>query len=343
MAQKTGKLLLDVLAGESPWPPPLWLMRQAGRYLPEYRAVRAEAGSFLDLCFSPKHACEVTLQPIRRFGFDAAILFSDILVIPHAMGRYVGFQNGEGPVLEPLNGQDDVAKLKDDMIEKSLAPVYEAVSEIAAKLPKETTFIGFCGGPWTVATYMIAGRGKDEQMAAKAWAYGQPELLDALIAKLVRASVQHLLAQLRAGAEVVQIFETWAGALDAEAFDRFVVKPTRQIVDEVRLALPGARIIGFPRGVGSAISHYIAGTGGDAVGFDWSVDPQLIAKDVKVPLQGNLDPLRLVEGREAIDIGLQRLLPAMRGRPYIFNLGHGITPHAKIENVEYLIDRVRGS
>ena len=341
-AAKAGRFQ-QVLAGQAVWPPPVWLMRQAGRYLPEYRAVRAQAGSFLDLCFSPQLACEVTLQPIRRFDFDAAILFSDILVIPYAMGRDVQFMAGEGPRLQPLQGEAEIDRLVVDGAVGRLDAVYEAVAAIRARLSAEKALIGFCGGPWTVATYMIAGRGKDEQIAAKHWAYGAPHHLDRLIDRLCVVSAAHLIAQLEAGADTVQIFETWGGALDASAFERFVVRPTARIVKAVRKAAPDAKIIGFPRGAGPMLAFYSEETGVDAIGFDWGLDPQWVSSAIRQPVQGNLDPQRLVAGRAAIEEGLQRLLPTMRGRPFVFNLGHGITPEARIEDVAYLVERVRAS
>lgn len=343
MNEPATTLFQNVLSGGACWPPPLWMMRQAGRYLPEYRAVRAQAGSFLDLCFSPSLACEVSLQPIRRFDFDAAILFSDILVVPLAMGRDVRFEIGEGPRLDPLVGEAQVEALNVTSACDALAEVYRAVQLIRAGLDRSKSLIGFCGGPWTVATYMIAGKGKDEQAAAKAWAYGKPELLDRLLHLLAQVSAAHLINQLQAGADVVQIFETWGGALDKAGFERFVVKPTRAIVDLVRQARPDARIIGFPRGIGPLLSRFAEGTGVDAVGFDWGLDPAWARACTDKPLQGNLDPLRVVAGRAAIDEGLSCLLPAMRGKPYIFNLGHGITPEAAIDDVSYMVDRVRAS
>jgi uroporphyrinogen decarboxylase len=333
--------MMKVLAGEAVWPPPVWFMRQAGRYLPEYRATRADAGSFLDLCYTPKFAVEVTLQPIRRFGFDAAILFSDILVVPHALGRDVRFEVGEGPRLDPIS-EADLAALKPGDIGTRLAPVLEAVSTLRAKLPAETTFLGFCGAPWTVATYMIAGRGTDDQAPAKHWAYQKPEALDRLMDILVEASVDYLSRQLEAGADAVQIFDTWASALDVQAFERFVVEPTRRIVAGVRARRPGARIIGFPKGAGAKLPGYARATGVDAVGLDWSVDPAWAAGAVPVPTQGNLDPMRLLGSGEGIDAGVDAILSAFRGKPHVFNLGHGITPEAPISAVERVLARVRG-
>jgi uroporphyrinogen decarboxylase len=335
------RALLKVLDGEAVWPPPAWLMRQAGRYLPEYRAVRAEAGSFLDLCYTPKHAVEVTLQPIRRFGFDAAILFSDILVIPDALGRPVRFEVGEGPRLDPMTGPDEIDRLDRGRLLRHLAPVFETVSELRARLPRETTLLGFCGAPWTVATYMIAGRGTDDQAPAKRWAYGQPEALDRLISVLVEASIDYLEAQLAAGADAVQIFDTWASALDASAFRRFVVEPTTRIVTGLRARRPGARVIGFPKGVGARLVEYASATGVDGVGLDWGVDPAWAATAVAKPVQGNLDPLRLLGSERDLDAAVDELLAALKDRPWIFNLGHGITPEAPIAMVERLMARVR--
>lgn len=338
MAERT---LIRVLDGEAVWPPPLWLMRQAGRYLPEYRAVRADAGSFLDLCYTPKHAVEVTLQPIRRFGFDAAILFSDILVIPDALGRGVRFEVGEGPRLDPLTTEAEIAALNVERVEGHLAPVLETVSTLRARLPAETTLLGFCGAPWTVATYMIAGRGTDDQAPAKHWAYAKPEMLDRLLGVLVEASIRYLVAQLRAGADAVQVFDTWAGSLDANGFDRFVIEPTARIVAGVRAAVPGAKIIGFPRGAGARLVSYVARTGVDGVGIDWGVDPTWAASAIAAPVQGNLDPLRLLGPLPEIDSALERLAGALKGRPWIANLGHGITPEAPISAVEHLVARIR--
>lgn len=334
---------MRVLSGEAIWPPPLWMMRQAGRYLPEYRAVRAEAGGFLDLCYTPRHAIEVTLQPIRRFGFDAAILFSDILVIPHALGRDVRFEVGEGPRLDPLEGEADIAKLDVEGVVERLGPVLEAVAGIRAGLPHETTLLGFCGAPWTVATYMIAGRGTPDQAPARAWAYRHPEMLDRLMDVLVEASTRYLVAQLKAGAQAVQIFDTWASALDALSFRRFVVEPTARIVAGVRAEVPGAVIIGFPKGAGASLPAFAKATGVDAVGLDWGLDPAWAAGAIPIPVQGNLDPIRLIGPTAELDRAIDHCLASLKGRPWIFNLGHGITPEAPISAVEHLVKRVRGA
>lgn len=336
--------VLRVLAGESLFPPPIWVMRQAGRYLPEYRATRAEAGGFLDLCYTPKLATEVTLQPIRRYGFDAAILFSDILVIPDALGRKVAFQEGEGPVLEPL----DLARVGDldpEAIDGRLGPVYEAVELIRAALPRETTFLGFCGAPWTVATYMIAGRGTPDQAPARRAALTDPDGFQRLIDTLVAASIRYLAEQFRRGADAVQIFDTWAGVLDEAQFERWVIAPTKRIVEGVRAIHPGARLIGFPKGAQASLARYVRETGVDAVGIDWTM-PHSFAREVIQPIaavQGNLDPMRVVIGGRALDEGVDRVLEGLGQGRLIFNLGHGITPDADPANVARLVDRVRAA
>jgi uroporphyrinogen decarboxylase len=335
--------LIRVLDGERVWPPPLWMMRQAGRYLPEYRATRAEAGGFLDLCYDPALATEVTLQPIRRFGFDAAILFSDILVVPHALGQRVWFVEGEGPRLEPLD-LDRLADLDPERVLSGLEPVIEAVGRIREALPAETALLGFCGAPWTVATYMIAGRGTPDQGPARRAALMAEDRVADLVDRLVAASIRYLAAQLRAGADAVQIFDTWAGALDDEGFEKWAVEPVRRIVEGVRAAVPGARVIGFPKGAGAHLPCYVARTGVTAVGLDWQV-PLAYARDVVQPLcpvQGNLDPMRLIAGGAALDRGVDRILEALGGGPLVFNLGHGITPDAPVSSVERMVARVRG-
>ena len=340
----TERKLMKVLEGEALFPPPIWVMRQAGRYLPEYRATRAEAGGFLDLCYTPKLALEVTLQPIRRYGFDAAILFSDILVVPDALGRKVAFQEGEGPILEPL----DLARVGDldpSRIHERLAPVYEAVELIRAGLPAETTFLGFCGAPWTVATYMIAGRGTSDQAPARKAALADPEGFARLIDVLVEASIAYLARQIDCGADAVQIFDTWAGVLDADQFERWVVDPARRIVAGLRKIHPTARVIGFPKGTQALLEHYVATTGVDAVGLDWTM-PHGFAREriqPKVAVQGNLDPMRVVVGGRALDEGVDRVLEGLGEGRLIFNLGHGITPDADPANMARLVDRVRAA
>ena len=338
------KPLLRVLGRQREPVPPVWLMRQAGRYLPEYRALREKAGGFLDLCFNPELAAEVTLQPVRRFGFDAAILFSDILVVPLALGRKVEFLAGEGPKLEPLTDAAALAGLRESIDASVVAPVYETVRRVKASLDDKTTLIGFCGAPWTVATYMVAGEGTPDQAPARMLAYRDPELFARLIERLVAASIEYLVGQLKAGAECVQIFDTWAGVLSQGEFERWSVAPTRKIVDGVRAQMPGAKIIGFPRGIGSKLERYIEGTGVDAVGLDWTVDLGFARDRVqsRVPVQGNVDPLALLAGGAALDREVDAVLQAFSGGPFIFNLGHGILPQTPIAHVERMLRRVRG-
>ena len=336
--------VMAVLSGESVFPPPIWVMRQAGRYLPEYRATRAEAGGFLDLCYTPKLATEVTLQPIRRYGFDAAILFSDILVIPDALGRKVAFQEGEGPVLEPLDFSR-VGDLDPSTIHDRLGPVYEAVELIRAALPSETTFLGFCGAPWTVATYMIAGRGTSDQGPARKAALTDPDGFQKLIDVLVASSIAYLARQIECGADAVQIFDTWAGVLDEEEFTRWSIEPTRRIVEGLRAIHPGARVIGFPKGTQALLFRYVAETGVDAVGLDWTM-PHAFARahiQSRVAVQGNLDPMRVVVGGRALDEGVDRVLEGLGQGRLIFNLGHGITPDADPANMARLVERVRAA
>lgn len=339
-----GKKLLDVLSGERHAMPPVWLMRQAGRYLPEYRAVREKAGGFLDLCFNPELAAEVTLQPVRRFGFDAAILFSDILVVPFALGRKVEFLAGEGPKLEPLTDAAALKTLRPEIDQAVVGKVYETVKRVKASLDERTTLIGFCGAPWTVATYVVAGQGTPDQAPARMFAYRDPETFAQLIEKLAQASIDYLVGQLQAGAECVQIFDTWAGVLSQAEFDRWSVAPTRKIVDGVRARVPGAKIIGFPRGVGSKLWRYVKDTGVDAVGLDW-MQGLVYARDhiqTLKPVQGNLDPLALLAGGAALDREVDAVMNALSGGPFIFNLGHGILPETPIAHVERMLKRVRG-
>ncbi|MEJ1159710.1 uroporphyrinogen decarboxylase [Prosthecomicrobium sp. N25] len=341
---REGRKLLAVIEGESVFPPPIWIMRQAGRYLPEYRATRAEAGGFLDLCYNPRLATEVTLQPIRRYGFDAAILFSDILVMPDALGQPVRFAEGEGPLLDPIR-LDEVGRLDPSRIDAHLAPVFEAVASIRAKLPAETTLLGFCGAPWTVATYMIAGRGTPDQGPARRAALSDPEGFQRLMDLLVEASVRYLARQIEAGADAVQIFDSWAGVLDDLEFGRWVVEPNRRIVEGLRALKPEARVIGFPKGAGAMLEDYVSRTGVDAVGLDWTV-PLSYARDRLQPrtaVQGNLDPLRVILGGRPMEEGIDRILAELGQGRLIFNLGHGITPDADPETVGRLVERVRAA
>jgi uroporphyrinogen decarboxylase len=337
------KSILDVLEGNYGPIPPLWLMRQAGRYLPEYRAVREKAGGFLDLCFNPELAAEVTLQPVRRFGFDAAILFSDILVVPLALGRRLWFVEEEGPRLEPMNDAASVRMLRPIMDEKILGPVYETVQRVKSKLSAEVTFIGFCGAPWTVATYMVAGMGTPDQAPAKNLARRDPEAFQYLIDCLVEASADYLDGQIEAGVEIVQIFDTWAGSLPAAEFERWCVQPTKRLIALLRARHPGAKVIGFPRGAGRAIPRYIEGTGVNAVSLESAIDPEFARDHIqsRVPVQGNLDPVILRAGGAALDRAVDDVLATFSGGPFIFNLGHGILPDTPIVNVEKMIRRVR--
>jgi len=319
-------------------------MRQAGRYLPEYRALREKAGGFLDLVFTPELAAEVTLQPIRRFGFDAAILFSDILVIPHALGQHVRFEAGEGPLLDPLEDRRAFERIAGKVDHDILAPVYETIRLVRAKLEPGVALLGFCGAPWTVATYMIAGRGTADQAPARLFGYRDRVGMDTLIDVLVEASASYLVRQLQAGADAVQIFDTWAGILGPEEFARWCIEPTRRIIEIVRGKVPGAKIIGFPRGAGTSILRYAEHVPVNAVGLDWMIDRDFARDHIqnRVAVQGNLDPLGLVAGGDTLDRAVDCVLEAFAGRPFIFNLGHGIVPETPIAHVERVLKRVRG-
>lgn len=333
--------MLEVLKGEKSFPPPIWMMRQAGRYLPEYRQVRKEAGSFLDLCYNPDLAVEVTLQPIRRFGFDASILFSDILVIPHALGRDLSFEEGRGPIMTPIR-PEEIANLEASGFHDHLAPVYETVRRLRKELPDETTLIGFCGAPWTLATYMIAGHGTPDQAPARLFSYRHPEAFSKLLEMLADCSADYLIRQIEAGADTVQIFDSWSGVLDESGFENCCVKPVARIVKKVREVHPNVPIIGFPKGAGTRYDSYRQKTGVTGLGIDWTV-PMAQAKFLQDSgaVQGNLDPLRLVAGGDALTKGVETILEALADGPFIFNLGHGITPETPIEHVEQMISLVR--
>jgi uroporphyrinogen decarboxylase len=337
------KRLLDVLDGRRAAVPPVWLMRQAGRYLPEYRAVREQAGGFLDLVFNPALAAEVTLQPLRRFGFDAAILFSDILVVPYALGQNVNFAAGEGPQLDPIGDRNAFSKLAIELDQDALAPIYETVAIVKDRLEPEVALLGFCGAPWTVATYMVAGHGTPDQAPARLFAYRDRPAFGVLIDVLVEASATYLIGQLKAGADAVQIFDTWAGTLSADECHRWCIEPVQRVVAKVREVIPQAKIIGFPRGAGTMLPRYAAETGVTAVGLDWMVDPAFAREQVqsRLPVQGNLDPLALVAGGPALDRAVDLILEAFSGGPFIFNLGHGIVPETPIAHVEQMLARVR--
>ena len=343
MTQPSSKPFVDVLSGHRQPVPPAWMMRQAGRYLPEYRELRARAGSFLDLCFTPEFAAEVTLQPIRRFNFDAAIIFSDILVIPHALGREVRFEVGEGPRLDPLDTPEKIKSLATAADFAKLEPVYEALRRVRSELSPTTALIGFCGAPWTVATYMMAGKGTPDQAPARMLAYREPDAFARIIDVLVENSIQYLLGQLAAGADVLQIFDTWAGVLPPREFERWSTEPTRRIVEGVRKKVPDAKIIGFPRGAGAQLPSYIDRTGVNGVSIDWAAEPSFIRERVqsRVAVQGNLDPLVLIAGGAALDRAVDDVLENYTGGRFIFNLGHGIQPETPIAHVEQMLKRVR--
>ncbi len=338
------KKLLRALAGERMTVPPVWLMRQAGRYLPEYREVRARAGTFLDLCYQPELAAEVTLQPIRRYGFDAAILFSDILVVPDGLGQDVTFREGDGPRLDPVRTDADLRRLDIGRVAPHLAPVYEAVARIRAMLPNEVALIGFAGAPWTVATYMVEGGTSRDFLEAKGWLYRDPASFTTLIDLLVEATVAHLSAQIEAGVEVVQLFDTWASALPEDGFRAVVIEPTRAIVSRIKDAHPNVPIIGFPRGAGNLYRDYVDETGVTAVSLDTSVPLAWAADAVQsvVPVQGNLDPAVLVAGGAAMENAVARICGAFGSGPHVFNLGHGIVPATPPEHVAALLRLVRG-
>ncbi len=337
------KPLLQVLTGEREPVPPLWLMRQAGRYLPEYRALRAQATGFLDLCFDPKRAAEITLQPVRRFGFDAAILFSDILVVPHALGQSVSFVEGEGPRLAALQDPTAFAALRAEIDHVALAPVYEAIARVRQDLPPAVTFLGFCGAPWTLATYMIAGRGTPDQLPARLFAYEHPEAFATLIDLLVDASASYLARQFKAGVDAVQIFDTWAGILPAGEFEKWCIRPHARILEKLRAEIPGARVIGFPRGAGTGLTRYLDAVTVDAVGLDWTIELEFARSMIqkRCPVQGNLDPLALLAGGRALDQSTDAIVAAFSAGPFIFNLGHGVLPQTPLGHVERLVERVR--
>ncbi|WP_340297790.1 MULTISPECIES: uroporphyrinogen decarboxylase [unclassified Roseobacter] len=338
------KTLLRALSGETLPTPPVWLMRQAGRYLPEYRATRAKAGDFLSLCYTPDLAAEVTLQPIRRYGFDAAILFADILLIPDALGADLWFVTGEGPRLSTITGPDGLKPLKGkDEIHDHLAPVYETVKILSQELPRETTLIGFAGAPWTVATYMIAGRGTPDQAPAHKLRQEDPATFDALINLLTDATIEYLSKQVEAGAEVVKIFDSWAGSLKGEAFDRYALEPAKKITQEMKKRFPGLPVITFPREAGDKYIGFAKAVGADCLALDTSVDATWAAQHLQKDgcVQGNLDPKLMITGGDALRQEARRIVDALKNGPHIFNLGHGITPEADPENVHVLLEEIR--
>ncbi len=342
MGQK--KTILRALAGETQAVPPIWMMRQAGRYLPEYRATRAQAGDFLSLCYNPELAAEVTLQPIRRYGFDAAILFADILLVPQALGAELWFVTGEGPRLSTITTEADFAKLGPASdVHETLNPIYETVRILSRALPSETTLIGFAGAPWTVATYMIAGRGTPDQGPAHALMQENTALFEALLARITEATIGYLSAQIEAGAEVVKIFDSWAGSLKGVAFEKYALEPAREITAALKARHPGIPVIGFPREAAEKYVGFHKATGVDCVALDNSVDPEWAAAQVQVDgcVQGNLASRHMVTGGEELVADTRRIVQAFSKGPHIFNLGHGITPDANPDNVQLMIDTVR--
>lgn len=334
---------IRTLSGQTLSPPPIWLMRQAGRYLPEYRALRADAGGFLDLCYNPELATEVTLQPVRRFDLDAAILFSDILVVPHALGQPVRFVEGEGPRLDPVVSLAAFSQLRDAIDLDMLAPVYETVSRVRAALDPDKALIGFCGAPYTVATYMVAGRGGDEQAPARLLAYREPETFQRLMDMLVEASSAHLVAQLHAGADAVQIFDSWSGDLPTAEFERWSIAPIRAVCERVRAQVPGAKILAFPRAAGTKLAAFVREVPADAFGV--ATCENLRAARAAVPahiaLQGAVDPIALVAGGAALERAVDGVLEALGGHPMILNLGHGVRQETPPDHVAQLVRRVR--
>ena len=340
------KSILKALAGKKQKVPPIWMMRQAGRYLPEYRETRAKAGDFLSLCYNSELAAEVTLQPIRRYGFDAAILFADILLLPQALGSDLWFETGEGPRLSTVKTQADFDNLlKPEEINETLAPVYETVKILSQELPKETTLIGFAGAPWTVATYMVAGRGTPDQAPAHALKDENPDLFDDLIDLLVKGSIEYLSHQIHAGAEVIKIFDSWAGSLKGKDFDKYALEPCKKIIAALKSKHPGVPIIAFPRQAGERYIGFAKKTGADCVALDDSVTADWIARNVQGDgcVQGNLASSHMVSGGAELVDETKKIVKSLSGGPHIFNLGHGITPDADPNNVQIMIDTIRSS
>ena len=337
------KPFLATLSGQAVSPPPIWLMRQAGRYLPEYKVLRAQSKNFLDFCFRPELAIEATLQPICRFGLDAAILFSDILTVPWALGQKVEFLEGEGPHLEALRTAGDIERLEIAGVTERLAPVYKTVSGVAAALPGQTALIGFAGAPWTVAAYMVEGHGSRDFLIAKQFGMAKPDLFDRLLDIVTTATIAHLSAQIEAGAETVQLFDSWAGVLAEREFRRWVIEPTKRIATVLREKYPSIPLIGFPRGAGGLLADYAHETGVTAVGLDTQVPLgwALNALPKALPVQGNLDPVALVTGGKALSEGIETILGHAKGRPLIFNLGHGVPQTTPPEHVADLVRMVR--
>ena len=345
---KIRKPILEVLNGGKPAKVPFWLMRQAGRYLPEYRALRSEAGSFLNLVYNPKLAAEVTVQPLRRFGMDAAILFSDILIVPHALGQSLAFETGEGPRLDPITNENDLSKLDLARVENHSAPIFETVQKVRSQLSSEgfheTALIGFCGSPWTVACYMVEGKGSKDFSSVRKLASEQPKFFQRLIDIVVEASCVYLSGQIKAGAEVIQLFDSWSGLLNEEEFTRWVIEPTCEITKYLKENHANTPVIGFPRGSGKLAKDYAVKTGVDCVGLDQTMDLQWVCKNLQtdLPVQGNLDPEILLAGGEKMETQMRIIRDSIGAGPMIFNLGHGVIKETPIEPIEALRDIVRG-
>ncbi|MCC7016277.1 MAG: uroporphyrinogen decarboxylase [Rhodospirillales bacterium] len=337
------KRFIEVLKGRRLAPPPWWLMRQAGRYLPEYRELRNRAKDFLEFCYRPELAVEATLQPLRRFGMDAAILFSDILVIPDALGQKLEFRENEGPVLEPIASNQDFARLEPENIHRRLAPVYETLRRLAGEIPAGVALIGFAGAPWTVAVYMVEGQGGSERRKIRDWFRRRPADGETLLALLADTTIEYLSRQIESGAEAVQLFDSWAGGLEEAEFRRFVIAPTGRIVAALKKRHPGIPVIGFPRGAASRYPEYARDTGVDAVGLDGAVEPAWAVREIgaRAALQGNLDNRVLVAGGARLAGEARRVLEGFRGRPHVFNLGHGVLPETPPEHVAELAQIIR--
>ncbi|MBA3070467.1 MAG: uroporphyrinogen decarboxylase [Hyphomonas sp.] len=343
MAATGRKKILNVLAGQVEATPPVWMMRQAGRHLPEYLETRAQARDFLDFCYTPSLAAEATLQPVRRYGMDAAILFADILLILDAMGLGVRFEKGEGPLVEEISAPADLRRIKPEAAADKLSPVYETVARVKSALPPETTLMGFAGSPWTVTLYAVEGRGKTDKSAALRWAHGRPDELAEAMDLVGEATAHYLARQVEAGADALMLFDSWAEGLPDNIFEEVIIAPTRKLVDRLRSLGVTVPIIGFPRGAGVMVPDYVAATGVTAVGLDTAASPKFINRELPAnfPVQGHLDPLLLIEGGRRLDARVDQLLDAYRHRPHIFNLGHGVRPETPIAHVERVLDRVR--
>jgi uroporphyrinogen decarboxylase len=341
LTQKSAKPFLDVLSGHRQPVPPVWMMRQAGRYLPEYRELRAQKGGFLELATDSETACEITLQPVRRFGMDGAILFSDILMIPWALGQRLWFETGEGPRLAPRLVDTALSEL--EAAPERLEPIYETVRRVVAQLSPETTMLGFAGSPWTVATYMVDGRGSRDQGETRRLAYRDPQAFQAIITAIEAMTIDYLSKQIEAGAEAVQLFDSWSGSLAPSEFERWVIAPNARIVTALKALHPDVPVIGFPKGAGAKLAAYARETGVDAIGLDETVDPAWAHSILpeNMPVQGNLDPLALLAGGATLEKAVGRILSSLQGRPHIFNLGHGIIKETPIAHVEQLLSLVR--